>query len=182
MKNNVSSLWFRHRSEITSRINFNTIYWMLIIDAKSANQIQVHSLTLLHKWIDCIEYNVHRTRRRQAFRALSDVLQDLIHLINYLYITNYGSFFKQIELFYQQFCFFLCFNTWVNDVDDWRWSYFFQIFQKYTCVTPVSVWSKDTFGRKVNQFFEVCVHDNFLFIGILQRFASRDGIVTCLKI
>lgn len=78
--------------------------------------------------------------------------------------------------------FFVDFDiTGVNDIDDrWR-SNFFEVFQKRPRVSPVRIRCEDTFGREINEFLEVSIHDDFLLVRVLQRLASHYRVLTRLK-
>ena len=51
-----------------------------------------------------------------------------------------------------------------------------QILQKRSGVPSVRVGRVYALGRKVVEFLKVGVHDNLLFVGVLERFGAFDGI------
>jgi hypothetical protein len=55
-----------------------------------------------------------------------------------------------------------------------------QILDELASKTTICIWRINAFSGKVIKPLEICIHNNLLFVSILERFASRDwSIFTC---
>ena len=53
----------------------------------------------------------------------------------------------------------------------------FEIFDVGADVATVGVWRVNAFGGEVIEAFEMRVHDDFLLVGVFERFGARQGLV-----